>query len=231
MILPTAAMLVVLAIGTYWQGIYSERWTPYDSALLEAFTARLNEVPLEFGDWKGEEKEYDKEQFKRSKCRGCVSRLYTNKRNGDKISVYLVSATARHATIHTPDWCYRGAGYDMQGDPYNYDVDCGEEVPTAEFATTTFKKQSRDRQPEHLRILWTFAYDRSWMGPTFAKFHFAGKPALYKLYLITPIGDQLQDIEDSPSLRFARDFMPAINRVLFPAEEAADLADENVAAS
>lgn len=215
---PIFCVLVVLVIGTYYQGVYSERWSLYDSELLDEFSNRLlASVPLTVGEWEGTEQEYDKEQFEMSNCRACISRLYTNKRTGESVSVYLVSGTARHVTIHTPDWCYVGAGFEMEEKPRNYSIDCGPGIMEPEFATTTFLRNSF-AATEHLRILWTFTDNGTWVGPTWAKPHFAGRPALYKLYLIAPIPGRDKDIEKSSARRFAEDFLPALNTGLFPSK-------------
>ena len=217
--LPIVVVLIVLGIGTYLQGVYCERWTPLNSEILDTFTARLENVPEEIGNWISQDLDYDEDQFKKSNCRGCISRIYTNRRTGEKVNVYLVSGTARHATIHTPDWCYRGAGYKMDGKPAPYSIDCGTEIPTPEFSTTTFYKDTHHVERENLRILWSFSDDGQWKGPKLAKTFFAGRPALFKLYLITPTVDQRQEIEDNPSMSFAKEFMPVLNGVLFPIQE------------
>ena len=218
MVLPILAIVVILAAGTYYQGTYSERWGRRNSDLLNKFSERLANVPLAFGEWEGNDQEYDEEQFKLSNCDGCVSRLYTSKRTNETVSVYLVSGTARNITIHTPNWCYVGAGFDMESQPQKYDIECSDNNPdnnpSAEFITTTFLRNTL-QVTEHLRIFWTFSDNSNWFGPTGAKMHFAGRPALFKLYLITPIMDPKETPEDSPSKRFAEEFMPILNDVLF----------------
>ena len=59
MILPLVAVILVLVVGTYWQGILSERWRPVDSEKLQSFTELLSNVPSVMGDWKGEDAPYD----------------------------------------------------------------------------------------------------------------------------------------------------------------------------
>ena len=215
MLLPIMAVVVILAAGTYFQGVYSERFGKRKSEMLDTFTARLANVPIKFGEWEGIDQEYDEKQFIASKCHGCVSRVYTSKRTGETVSIYLVSGTARNVTIHTPNWCYVGAGFDMEGKPHAYEIDCGAEAMPAEFITTTFLRSALQLN-EHLRIFWTFSDNGAWAGPSGVKAHFAGRPALYKLYLITAILDGDRDVETSPSKHFAEEFMPVLNDVLFP---------------
>ncbi|MBP62972.1 MAG: hypothetical protein CMJ62_15735, partial [Planctomycetaceae bacterium] len=218
LIFPLIVVAVILGIGTWRQGVDTERftWIEQDTTQLDSFTGRLQGIPLEFGDWVGELKEFNEDQFKRSKCKGCFSTLYENKRTGDAVTVYLVSGTARNTTIHTPDWCYRGAGFEMQSKPNSYKIDS--ESMSSEFVTTTFIRESAFEQ-QHLRILWTFTENGTWEGPVRAKIHFAGKVALFKMYLISPILKRDDSVEASPAKKFAVDFMPILTNVLFPPGE------------
>ena len=109
---PFAVVLVVLTVGTLIEGKYSNRWGEAQSERLDAFTERLKAVPKVVGDWEGVDELINEEEFKASHCAGCISRTYTN-REGQRVNVYLVCGSARHVTIHTPDWCYVGAGYTM----------------------------------------------------------------------------------------------------------------------
>lgn len=216
--IPLTVVLVIVAIGTWKQGVYTDRftWIEQDTEQLDNFTKRLEHVPLEFGDWVGEIKAYNEDQFIRSKCNGCFSSMYENKRTGDAVTVYLVSGTARNTTIHTPDWCYRGAGYEMQAKPNSYKI--ASEDMSSEFVTTTFNRETAFEQ-QHLRIFWTFTENGTWEGPVRAKIHFAGKSALFKMYLISPILKRDDSVESSPAKKFAEDFMPILTRVLFPPAE------------
>ena len=105
--IPLTVVLVIVAIGTWKQGVYTDRftWIEQDTEQLDNFTKRLEHEPLEFGDWAGEVKAYNEDQFIRSKSTGRFSSMYESKRTGDAVTVYLVSGTALNATIHTPDWC------------------------------------------------------------------------------------------------------------------------------
>jgi len=212
-----AAALVVLA-GTYLQGKWTERWGASSTEKLERFTRRLDDVPLRVGRWEGTDAEVDAEQFKASHCTGCVSRVYRDADGNDEVSFFLVTGTARHITIHTPDWCYRGAGFSMKGEPIPYTIDCGPDLPPVECLTTTFVKEDA-LGTQRLRIFWSYTDDGRWSGPVWPKPAFAGRPALYKLYLITTAQDADEGPEASASLRFARETMPILNQVLFPSDQ------------
>jgi len=219
LILPTAVSLVVLAVGTLYQGRIAERWSIAGSEKLETFAVRLDNVPMDIGAWKGTDTEVDERQFKASNCRKALSRTFKNEDLGASVNVFLVCGTARHVTIHTPDWCYVGAGYEMQGEPVTHSVDCGDTMEPPEFLTALFVKET-PVACQSLRIFWTYSDDGTWKGPKLAKAAYAGKSAIYKIYLIVDVSNRNESIEKSPSIDFAKEIMPLLNERLFVEEDA-----------
>lgn len=214
---PFIVVVAILALGTVIEGRYSDRWGQAKSQRLEEFSARLAKVPLQVGDWQGVDQPVDQEQFKLSNCDNYVSRTYTN-RDGQSVNIYLVSGSARHVTIHTPDWCYVGAGYNMVDEPQQFNIVEVNGVPKEpEFLTTQFVRESADRT-ERIRIFWGFSDDGVWHGPRMPKPAFAGKSAMYKIYMITEL-DQIDDINNNPTLEFARAFLPVVHPILFGEEK------------
>lgn len=180
-VFPLVVVLVVVVVATYVQGKWSERWGKVRTEQLNQFTSRLSEVPKTIGDWEGTDEEVDEKQFARSNCDGQVSRKYENRRNGSVVSVYLVSGTGRHVTIHTPDWCYRGAGYDMDNQPIAYSIPVEGLGTNPEFRTTTFTKHEATGMTDRLRIFWSFTDDGVWHGPASPKPMYGTQRALQGL--------------------------------------------------
>ncbi len=82
--------------------------------------------------------------------------------------------------------------------------------------TNRFRK-SFSILPQDLRIFWTFSGDGEWVSPSVPKYSLSHFPALYKLYANTPLhGDQRTRPEDSAAVPFLREFMPILNKTLFP---------------
>ena len=216
--LPLGLILVVLAAGTYVQGKRSDRWGKASSERLTNFTSKLKNVPMQVGDWVGRDEPVKEDEFEASNCDGYVSRTYRN-REGQEVNVYLVSGKAFHVTIHTPDWCYVGAGYEKHEDPVQYEIEIDNMKQNPELLTTTFVKEESLLKHE-LRVFWSFSEDGVWKGPRQPKAAYSGKPALYKIYLITDL-ESVRDnsIEANPSIEFAKAFMPEVNRVLFGENE------------
>ncbi len=200
---------VLIGAGTYYQGIYAERWQKMDSELLQDFTKHVPTMPKEFGPWVlSEEVEISKEEWKATNCTAYVSRWYLNRNTGERISFYLVSGTAKHITIHTPDWCMMAAGFDQEKPTveYKFEVE-GMEV---EAATAVFRKEG-----DGVRTYWMYSDNGEWQGPahpSVAKMKYGGRPAMYKIYLTS---DPTPDPADNPCNQFAADAFPTINKLLF----------------
>lgn len=210
-----AAVIAVVTIGgALTQGRITDRWGDEVSARLAEFTARFDGVPTQIGDWVSTETEVNEEQFAASHCHGRISRVYVNSK-GDRVNVFLVSGKSLHVTQHSPDWCYVAAGYEMRRDPsvYGFEVDG---VPRPEFLNADFQKVTSTATTK-LRILWSYSEDGKWSASKLATYAFAGKPALYKVYLISDLVNGTT-LADDPTVAFAKDFFPAINPILFPAE-------------
>lgn len=223
-LIPIVIAVSLIAAGTAYQGKVTDRWIPQNSELLQAFTTRLDSVPPEFDEWSCVETPLTEKEFEATNCTNYKSRLYTHAPSGAEVSVYLVVGTARHITIHTPDWCYVGAGYEMEGDSQPFNVELGSEIH--EFTTATFRKEDTEGV-NRLRIFWSYSDDGKWLAPSWPKTHFAGQPALCKVYLITNI-DREENVVDSPSIEFAKAFLPILNGNMFTeAAEAEQIAQSD----
>ncbi|MEM8680479.1 MAG: exosortase-associated EpsI family protein [Planctomycetota bacterium] len=208
--LPLGLGMVVLAVGTLVEARFTDRWVKMDSAMLDRFAKAVEKVPKKIGKWEGTDDPISDEEFRLTNCAAYVSRQYVNQETGDRITMYLVAGTARHITIHTPDRCYRGSGFNQDGKVESYVMELDGALPTnPEFSTAVFSKPDNAQ-----RVFWTYSDDGSWYGPgssNIAKVKFGGRPALYKIYLIGPPSSP----EESVANDFAREVFPKVNSILF----------------
>lgn len=209
--LPLAIATGLIVLGMLYQGKQTDRWGDQDSALLSQFTANLPGLPREISDWSSIDTPLSEKEFELTNCTSYVSRVYTGRESKQEVSMYSVVGTARNVTIHSPDWCYVGAGFEMEGDakPFNIHI----EGQDHEFTTATFRKEETSGV-KRLRIFWSYTDDGKWLAPSLPKSYFGGRPALCKTYLITPIDEQEDPIQ-SPSIAFAKVLIPALNAELF----------------
>jgi hypothetical protein len=216
--LPLIAVFLVLAVGTWYHGVMTERWRMRSSADLDRFTKLVPQLPLKIGDWEGTEDEIDEETFKQTNCTAYVQRTYRHAKTGQLVSLYLVSGSGRNITVHSPDWCYRAAGFMADSDPVTYKISSEDLTPDPEFATAVFRKIDKQTGASNvLRIFWTYSMDGKWRGPKWAKLVLTRYAALYKVYVmynVLPGGEA--EPSKTPIPQFVQDTFATLNQTLFP---------------
>jgi hypothetical protein len=217
LIIPIAVAVVLIAGQAYLQGVWTQRWGQQDvSADIKTFAERMKNIPTSFGDWESVDAPIEQRELDASGSVSSYSRQFTNRSDPTKtVNIFLVCGHPRDITAHTPDQCYVLSGFDQTEDPQTYSVDTGNKM-SADFMTNRFRK-TFSILPQDLRIFWTFSGDGEWVSPSVPKYSLSHFPALYKLYANTPLrGDQRTRPEDSAAVPFLREFMPILNKTLFP---------------
>jgi hypothetical protein len=198
----------VLASGLV-HGLWTGRWHP--SRALEDAVARVEKVPLRVGDWQGRDLPVDREAFAQAGARGYWMRDYTNQRTGESVTVLLMCGPWGKMSVHTPDLCYRGAGYEVEAEPVRQTP--GVPGVPAEFWSARLAKREATAATA-LRIHWAWSADGSWRAPDRPRWTFAGSAFLFKLYLVRGATGEARPGADA-SLAFARALLPALDEVLF----------------
>lgn len=209
----TAILSIALALvlgPAVLHGLWTQRWQT--APAIEAAAARLADVPLAFGDWKGEALALDPDAVAQAKLTGCWMRRYTHAVTGRSVTVLLMCGPAGPVAVHTPEWCFGGAGYDMAGPAVPYTVPT---EPPAEFWTARFSKPGTIL-PEQLRIFWAWSTAGTWEASRQPRLAFGRAAFLYKLYVLRNVTAPSERIDDDPCLEFMRVFLPELSRTLFP---------------
>jgi hypothetical protein len=210
---PFAAALVILVVSCFVQGSWSERWGNFPE--LQIYARRLGQIPLEFGEWKGEAAEAtDEKILKIAGAEGEFVCVYQNA-SGQSVRVSIICARLRDVFHHTPDRCYPAAGFEMTSEPKPEVFEIGN--TTAEFFTTTFLK-SEPTGTHSERGFWSWSADGKWIAPKNPKLKFAGEKALYKLYVFAavPPGIKKAASRDDYCANFIRAFIPVLEQSLRP---------------
>ncbi len=212
--LPLVAAIALVVFSGVAQGLWTHRWTA--SRELESAVARLDRIPRNVGDWEGQDQVLDREQLKEARISGHLMRRYRSRRDGSVVTVLLVCGPTGPIAVHTPDICYRGVGYELDADPERVVVRPGGGGSPADFWCADFRKQNA-LLPLGLRIYWAWATADIWKAPDNPRLTFAGRPALYKLYVICEMADLRTSTERrDPGLEFIRAFLPALEKALVP---------------
>jgi hypothetical protein len=181
----------------------------------------LSTVPKDFGDWHGEDKAVDATVQKVAGAIGAISRNYHNSRTGERVDLWLIVGHSRDVAFHTPDVCYRGSGFEARGKENSLYPLVMQGMPDTPMWTNTFFKEDVSGR-SLLRVFWTWYNPESaenegkiiWEAPSNARFHFGNSRALYKMYFTSEMRDPMETAEQSSALRFAKDFLPEVNKAL-----------------
>ncbi len=221
--------LVLIVLTSVVEGLWTLRWDDATSEELRALVAAVGQVPLEIpskvsgGGWDGHrlEEKADPKELEVAGAEGHFAATYQPRSGGEPVQVYLICGRSRSVSVHTPDACYPGAGFTMEGQSQKYFIpyqpagtNAPDQARTAEFTTAVFVK-SEHTGTQRLRVFWAWNAGNGWQSPDFPRWVFGGRRPLNKLYLIAeaPVN---QTVEDSPCVAFAKDLLPELDQRLFP---------------
>lgn len=203
-----------LLLGTALvHGLWTDRWSA--SQELEEAVARLEQVPLPLGDWKVEPLDVDSRQLERAGIAAGWRRRYASPAVSPTFSVLLMCGRFGPISVHTPEVCFSGVGYEMMGQPKRISVAAVGGGPGAEFFAATFQKQG-SVVPERLRIYWSWTIAGDWEAPDHPRVKFRRSAALYKLYVVEENAKGDGRLEEAPSIAFIQQLLPKLEQTLFP---------------
>jgi Protein of unknown function (DUF3485) len=203
---PLIAAFTVLLVSGLVHGFWTQRW--HTAEALDSAVARLYAVPLKAGSWHADNIEVDPEPYKQARAVGYWMRRYTKEGSTEAISVILMCGRAGHMAVHTPDICYRGAGYEMVSEPAKFRLPGRGDF---EFWTATFRPTKAGGAD--LELYWSWRAGDSWLAPTSPRLTFGGRPYLYKLYVVR---EQAGDAAQGPVMAdFLAQLMPELEGALF----------------
>jgi hypothetical protein len=209
-----ATALVILIGAGYLHGLATGRWTPRgDNA--DAI-ARLQDIPLQFGEWRGEAQPMNLEELAGAGIRGGITRTYTHSKTGERLTMMILYGKANQLSVHTPDVCYPAAGYEQVGGAGHIRVT--PEPPSQEgmFWVNTFRKPDRPTLDE-LTVHYAWGVDGGWKAPQGdARLSFAWYPGIYKLYVVRAVDKPNGPTSGGPSEAFLEAALPGIEQALFP---------------
>lgn len=181
-----------------------------DAAQLDPAAERVALVPLTVGDWQGRDEEVDRESFEQAGAKGYWMREYTHRRTGDVVLVILMCGRPGKMAVHTPEICYRGAGYEMNDPPPVASIGSPGAFWTAQFT-------KKGAAALNLRLYWAWNAHGAWEASASPRWQFRGEPFLYKLYVSRESGRQGNTAAGADvASRFMREFLPVLDRTLFP---------------
>lgn len=207
------AVLVVLGLGVLvaaavFEGIRSNRWGVPDD--LKAAAARVDRVPTTFGDWTSVEVPVDRKILERAEAVGSLSREYRNPKTGSVVSVMVLCGRSGPIASHTPDICYAGLGYKMNG------VELKKTAGAASYWSAQFHKGDAD---PGIEVNWAWGADGTWVAASNPRLDFASHGILYKIYATRALraAGTTRAAETDPINDFLTEFLPVLRTALDPA--------------
>lgn len=206
------ALLLVIGAGVV-DCLWTNRWAV--SQELKTAVTRLEDFPLKVGDWDGQSQEIDARQLEIGEIAGYASYRFVNRRTGEVLSVLLVCGLPGPISVHTPDVCYRGAGYEPTGAVSKRPLE-KTEGPPAEFWAANFSKPNAGAA-NHLRILWAWSTGSGWQAVDNPRAAFPGyrNAFLYKLYVVRPLARPDEALSKDASQEFLKLLLPRLQQTLF----------------
>ena len=104
------ALVLVLITGVV-HGLWTERWQR--SPDVSAAAARLSYVPGDLGDWRCDPAAADQESLAQAGAEGHWICRYVHRRTGQSVLVVLLCGRADRMSVHRPENCYGGSGYQL----------------------------------------------------------------------------------------------------------------------
>ncbi len=191
-------------------GFLTDRW--FVSRQLEEFTASLANVPRDIPDWQGEDVTIDPGQIEQANISAYVARRFTHRTSRKQISVLLCCGRSGPISVHSPEICYGGAGFNVINPETKFSLN--NPALTGEFKDSTFLKAGP--VPEYLEIYWAWNGKGTWDVPAEPRVAFGGQPALYKLYVVCPFSKEDQRKEAQEACQsFIEVLLPELRKTLF----------------
>jgi EpsI family protein len=206
-----AVVAVVVAVDGYVHGVWTQRWR--QSPELVRAVARLERMPATVGDWRGTDlKKLQERAVRLAGFDGYVQRRY-ERADGAAVTVLLACGRSGPLSVHTPEVCYAGAGFQIAGDTVRDTVQVEKNSGPTEFWKAKLIRPGT--VPQRLRIFWSWHAREGWRAPDSPRSAFAGLPALHKMYVTCelPAGDTQP--AEAACAEFLTQLLPELDRALF----------------
>jgi hypothetical protein len=205
------ASIALLAAGLV-HGYWTDRWVVNEETRTAA--ERLDAIPLQIGDWTGEEIEVKPGQGAPGVA-GCIQRRYINRKLGATVVLALVNGRPGPVATHTPEVCYGASGYQVGArKPVRLETP---QIP-AQFWTSDATRTSVTEETR-IRLYWAWNGGEGWVASADARNEFPRYlyPILHKLYVIRDLNDTSAAAvgREEPCELFLQVLLPELAKVLY----------------
>jgi hypothetical protein len=208
-LLPSGLVLIGVIVSGSAHGLWTGRWDVLDGPGRAA--ARMAGVPMTLGDWDGTAAELDDRQMRVAELSGARVCEYVNRRTGRVVSSLLVCGRPGPVSVHIPEYCFVGIGYELMGARSRFQ---DPSLAGVELWVCDFHKPSTI-PPDRLRVFYAWSAKGTWSAPDSPRLVFFREPALYKLYVTRKLLHAEEPLEDDPVIDFLKVFLPQLEKSVF----------------
>ena len=203
-------LVATIAAGAAY-GTWTDRWGR--SADREVAVERLATIPRELGGWVGTDVEISGAEVHRAGIDGYVLRTYQHPKTAQRVTLLVVCGRPGPVSVHTPDVCFQGSGYELTTVPAREPVSLGEGTATV---WSTVMRKSASVLPDTLSVRWAWRTPSGgWQAADRPRVTFARNKVLFKIYVVS---DQsaaaVRSGRTDPAVEFLPAALPALDRCL-----------------
>jgi hypothetical protein len=186
----------LIIVGGVVHGWRTDRWSMAE--VRQQMYQRVAQFPKDLRDWKGDDLPVLDRHKRVADADIVISRRYQKAiPGGDTLQVVMVlfSGRPQPMSVHTPDFCFPGYGYRMQGAAQIHPLE-----PERQQSFSFWFARFLDPEGAPRRVYWSWGDGRIWRASSDPRREFAHCRGLYKLYLVTPSlrvvnGNEIDDVQ------------------------------------
>jgi len=179
--LTVVVILILVAVGI-WN---VRRAVPIDNEAIATAQARLDSVPLNFGPWRGREREVDPRVLRAAEALAHSNREYVHERTGKSWNVLLLFGNTGAQGAHDPEVCYRGSGFRRFDTPTHYRLTPEQTGGPVDLWSARFERPE-PAPATMLHVYWGWGHEGGWEAPDNPRFELVGRKMVYKIYAQAP---------------------------------------------
>jgi hypothetical protein len=177
-----AGFATLFTVGSIVHGSFTGRWKPLPP--IDTYSQRLMHLPAIMGPWVAVDAPLDDpDSLASAGIQAYFSKSYRNQQTHEQISVLVVCGRPGPISVHTPDICYRSAGYTATNEPSLVDLKTPANKKVRVWSANFLPPSSRVGALP-LQIQWTWIGEKGIESPANARLAFAFLPALFKIYIV-----------------------------------------------
>lgn len=205
--------LALIALTGLVHGLWSNRWS--QSEALGQACSRLEKLSMTLGAWKSRAQTISEDRLTQAEIQGYARRFFTHPEHSQPIGMLIMCGVPGPVSVHTPQYCYSGAGYTMVGEPMKIEIPLQDKSIAKVFTARFYKPQAPGSPP--LRIFWTWSVGEGWEAPSMPRWTFRRASALFKVYVMREMTSLDEPLLEDPCITFMKEVFPLMDRELFPA--------------